>query len=225
MIFQKTRVAFKQERVFQKARELALATILVLGKHTLTGMITAGGKQFQDWSATYRMFEEERIDQRSLFAPAITGVLEMTVQDVPLFTMMDDTLVRKRGKKIAGTAWKRDPLGPPFHTNFVWGQRYLQISAALPDLDISGRARGIPLDFHHAPSAVKPRKNAAPEAWEEYKIQQKKCKISSVGKARLAELRKQVPDRKIVCSVDGGFTNKEFTVVNLSLKFDYSIYV
>ena len=123
--------------------------------------------------------------------------------------MMDDTIVRKRGRKVSGTSWKRDPLGPAFHTNFVWGQRYLQISAALPDTEVEGRARGIPVDFHHAPAAVKPRKNADREVFEEYKAQQKVCKVSAVGARRLMELRKQVPDRKIICAVDGGFTNRE----------------
>lgn len=186
-----------------------MTCMLALGKHTVTGLLSAGGKQFQDWSAAYRLFEKDRIHQRSLFHPAITGVLDMLEQEEPLFTMMDDSIFRKRGHKIAGTGWKRDPLGPPFHTNFVWGQRYLQISAALPDLDVSGRARGVPVDFCHAPSPAKPRKNSAPEAWDEYRKQQKICKISAVGAARLVELREQVPDRKIVCAVDGGFTNQE----------------
>jgi len=79
----------------------------------------------------------------------------------------------------------------------------------LPDIEVAGRARGIPVDFHHAPSPAKPRKSATPEVWREYKEQQKICKISAVGASRLAELRKQVEDRKIICAVDGGFTNME----------------
>jgi len=172
-------------------------------------MISVAGKQFQDWSATYRLFKKDRFKQKELFASAINGVLENLNEDEPLFAMMDDTLIRKRGRKVSGAGWKRDPLGPPFHTNFVWGQRYLQISAALPDFEVEGRARGIPIDFHHAPSPTKPRKNATQEALVEYKNQQKICKISAVGAERLLELRKQIPDRKIVCAVDGGFTNKE----------------
>lgn len=182
---------------------------LALGKHTITGMLSAGGKQFQDWSATYRMFEKGRIKLKELFTPAIEGVLENIGEHDPLYTMMDDTLVHKRGRKVSGTGWKRDPLGPPFNTNFVWGQRYLQISAALPDFEVEGRARGIPLGFYHAPTPAKPRKNALPEQWDEYKQQQKLCKLSAVGARRLAELRAQVPDRQIICAVDGGFTNKE----------------
>jgi len=172
-------------------------------------MLSAGGNHSQDWSSSYRLFEEQRINQKELFAPAIRGVLGYIGSDEPLFAMMDDTLKRKRGHKVSGTGWKRDPLGPAFHTNFVWGQRYLQISAVLPDSRVAGRARGIPIGFYHAPSAAKPGKRAAPEALDEYKVQQKACKISVVGANRLAEFRKQVPDRKIVCAVDGGFTNKE----------------
>ena len=197
-LFAQTRRAFNQERVHQRAHELAISSLLALGKHTVTGMLSAGGKQFQDWSAAYRLFENERIDKQKLFAPAISGILERQGKEAPLNVMMDDTIVRKRGRKVSGANWKRDPLGPPFHTNFVWGQRYLQISAALPDHEVAGRARGIPVDFHHAPSPAKPRKNATPEDWEKYRKQQKDCKISAVGAQRLAALREQVPDRKII---------------------------
>lgn len=104
-------------------------------------MLSAGGKESQDWSAAYRIFEKGRVKQKELFSPAIEGVLENTGEHDPLYAMMDDTLVRKRGRKVSGACWKRDPLGPAFHTNFVWGQRYLQISAALPDFEVEGRAR------------------------------------------------------------------------------------
>lgn len=172
-------------------------------------MLAAGGKESEDWSAAYRIFEKERIKPKELFSPAIEGILVNTGKHGPLFTMMDDTLVRKRGRKVSGANWKRDPLGPAFHTNFVWGQRYLQISAALPDFEVEGRARGIPLGFHHAPTPAKPRKNAQSEEWDEYRRQRELCKVSAVGAQRLAELRAQIPGRKIVCAVDGGFTNKE----------------
>jgi hypothetical protein len=44
-----------------------------------------------------------------------------------LIAHMDDTILKKTGKKISGTSWRRDPLGPPFQNNFIWGQRFLQI--------------------------------------------------------------------------------------------------
>ena len=174
----------------------------------MTGMLCAGAEQFVDWAAAYRLFARERIERESLFAPIRKTVLERLAQDEPLTVMMDDTLIRKRGRKIFGTGWKRDPLGPHFCTNFVWGQRFLQISAALPDTENRDWARAVPVDFIHAPSASKPRKNAPQEEWQHYREQQNATKISTVASAHLLKLRQQVEDRRIICAVDGGFTNR-----------------
>lgn len=171
-------------------------------------MLSAIGRQFEDWTAAYRLFGRERIDRKALFAPAREAVVSRLEPDESLVVMMDDTLIRKRGRKVHGAAWKRDPLGPPFCTNFVWGQRFLQLSAALPDRDVPGRARGVPIDFLHAPGAVKPRKNAQPEAWEEYRARQAEMKVSTLAAHRLQELRLEVAGKRIVCAVDGGFTNQ-----------------
>jgi hypothetical protein len=194
--------------VFETARSLAFSGILALGSHTVTGMLASAGRQFEDWSKAYRIFEHERMDRAALFAPAQRAVLNQVPEADYLTVMMDDTLIRKRGRKVSGTAWKRDPLGPAWHMNFVWGQRFLQLSAALPEQDGNGRAVGIPLDFIHAPSAVKPKKNAPPDAWGQYATQKEECKVSAVASRRLEELVEQTPGRKIVCAVDGGYTNK-----------------
>ncbi|MDR1470977.1 MAG: transposase [Synergistaceae bacterium] len=207
-LFARTRPAFSQERIFSNARALAAAALLNLGRQTVTGMLSAIGRQFEDWTSAYRLFSKERIDRAALFAPAREAVVERLKPDEPMVVVMDDTLIRKRGRKIPGTAWKRDPLGPPFHTNFVWGQRFLQLSAALPDASTQGCARGIPIDFLHAPSAAKPRKNASPEAWETYRKEQAELKVSAVAAKRLRELRRQVSGKSIICAVDGGFTNR-----------------
>lgn len=171
-------------------------------------MLCAGAEQFVDWSAAYRLFAKERIDRGALFAPAKDTVIERLHRDEPLVVMMDDTLTRKRGRKIHGTGWKRDPLGPHFCDNFVWGQRYLQMSAALPDRDCPGRARAIPVDFIHAPSPGKPRKRAPEEEWRKYRAMQAQMKVSTLAADKLRDLRRQVEDRHIICAVDGGFTNR-----------------
>jgi hypothetical protein len=174
-------------------------------------MLCAGADHFQDWTAAYRMFSSERIQSQALFAPARNAVIESLENDEPLTVMFDDTVVRKRGRKVHGAGWKRDPLGPHFHTNFIWGQRFLQISAALPDVDCPGRARGIPIDFVHAPSPPKPGKKASPELLEDYQKQKDQSRVTAVAAGSLQQLRSQVDkERKIVCAVDGGFTNQSF---------------
>lgn len=194
--------------MFLRARELIIGAIAGLGRNTVSGMICAIAKQFEDWSASYRLFERERIDRQALFAPARKAVEQRLAPNSPLVVMLDDTLLRKRGRKIYGTRWMRDPLGPHFQTNFVWGQRFLQVSAALPDQSDSGRARGIPIDFIHAPSARKPKKNADAEQWDEYRRQRERTKVSAVAAERIKALRREVTDRDILCVVDGGFTNQ-----------------
>lgn len=182
--------------------------MLALGKHTVSGMLAAAGREFEDWSSAYRLFERERIDREALFAPAQSAVGQHLNPDEPVIVMMDDTLIHKRGRKVCGAAWKRDPLGPPWHTNFVWGQRFLQISAALPEPDGEGRAVAVPIDFIHAPSAQKPKKNAPAEAYEEYALQQNAMKISTLAAKRLQALPGQMPGKQIICAVDGGYTNQ-----------------
>ena len=214
-LFDQTRAAFGQERTFLRAKALAMSALVALGRHTISGMLCASAQQFVDWSAAYRLFEQQRFDREALFAPVRRTVLERLQPHQPLVAMMDDTLIRKRGRKVYGTGWRRDPLGPHFTANFVWGQRFLQISAALPSAPTGpGQARGVPIDLVHAPSAARPRKNAPAEVWKEYRRQQQSMKVSAVGAARLAALRSSLDeetwgkDRPLIVAVDGGFTNR-----------------
>lgn len=211
-LFNESRPAFAQERTFERARTLAMSSLVGLGRRTVSGMLCASAQQFTDWSAAYRLFERQRFDTDALFAPVRREVVERLGKEEPLVVMMDDTLMRKRGRKVHGAGWKRDPLGPAFCTNFVWGQRFLQVSAALPDASVAGLARGIPIDLTHAPSPAKPGKRASEEAQKEYRVRQQAMKVSSVGAARLTELREQLDrdnaGRRLLVSVDGGFTNR-----------------
>jgi len=132
---------------------------------------------------------------------------------------MDDTILKKTGLKIPGAAWRRDPLGPPFQTNFIWGQRFLQISLALPDQPGCCQSRSIPVDFHHCPTAKRPRKNDDKQLWNDYKEQQKKLKLSKKGVERLSELRSRLNknglnEKQLLVSVDGSYTN-EYVLKNL----------
>jgi hypothetical protein len=81
-------------------------------------------------------------------------------------------------------------------------------------MTVVGRARGVPLGWTHAPSSVKPNKKASEQEWAEYRIRQQSMKVSSVGARRLSELRSRLDKdhqehgRRIIVSVDGGFTNR-----------------
>ena len=118
-----------------------------MGTYTVTGLINARGRQFEDWSADYRRYSHSRAVPAQLFAPVLRWLCAR--QDGPIVMAMDDTLLRKTGKKTHGVKYMRDPLGLPFRVNFVRAQRFVQISAACPGKD--GQARMIPVDWTHAP--------------------------------------------------------------------------
>jgi hypothetical protein len=74
-------------------------------------------------------------------------------------------------------------------------------------------ARSIPVDFHHCPTVVKPKKNREPLEWEQYRETQKKFKLSVIGVERIALLRNELnkdgfSDKTLVMSVDGSYTNE-----------------
>ncbi len=185
-----------------------------MGRRTISGMLCASAQHSVDWSAAYRLFERGRFDVRELFTPVRAEVCKNLRKGEPLTVLMDDTLIRKRGRSIYGTAWKRDPLGPAFHTNFIWGQRFLQLSAALPESDGPSRARGIPIDLFHCPVPSKPKRTSSYEQWAEYRRLQKIMRVSAIGLKRLHILRNALDkdpeqaDRQVIVAVDGSFTNR-----------------
>ena len=207
-------VAFTNDNAWRTGRDLAFGALTCFGKHTLTGMLTASGQQFMDWSSAYRVFSQERVDTSKLFDVVRSGVMQELGSQPMIVAHMDDTIIKKTGKHIPGTAWRRDPLGPPFQTNFIWGQRFLQISIALPDNQGSCQSRAVPIDFHHCPTAKKPKKKDKIEEQDFYKEQQKKLKLSKQGSDRLLHLRKAMDEqgayeKQLLVSVDGSYTNEQ----------------
>lgn len=206
--------AFNTDGAWRIGRDLAFGVLTCMGRQTLTGMLTASGKQFLDWTSAYRLFSHQRVDVSKLFDVARNGVLQELESQKMIVAHLDDTLLKKTGRHIPGSAWRRDPLGPPFHKNFIWGQRFLQISLALPDHQGCSQSRAIPVDFYHCPTAKKPGKNADEKQWENYTEQQKKLKLSKKGVERITQLRNSlneqgVGEKQLLVSVDGSYTNSE----------------
>lgn len=175
-------------------------------------MLTASGRQFTDWSSAYRIFGNDRVDTEKLFDVARKNVLQELSSDQMMVAHLDDTIIKKTGKKVAGTAWRRDPLGPPFHTNFIWGQRFLQISMALPGQESNCQSKAIPIDFHHCPTVKKPNRFAGAHQLKTFREQQGEAKLSKQASLRIQQLRNKLnaqgeEKRQLVISVDGSYTN------------------
>lgn len=175
-------------------------------KATVTNLICTCGGQQEDWTADYRLYSKDRVDESVLFGRARDTLIANLAPGEPLVVAIDDTIIRKTGRKIHGTAYKRDPLGPPFQTNLVLAQRYLQFSAAWP-LE-NGGARMVPIDFLHAPTPVKPPKTAGSEQLTSYREALKQQNLNCQTLGRLEILRREMPaERHLVIVGDGSFTN------------------
>jgi len=124
---------------------------------------------------------------------------------------IDDTLLRKTGIRIPGVAWRRDPLGPHFQTNFVRAQRVLQLSAAVPLP--SGNHRMIPISFLHAPTPVKPSPKADEPQWADFRKAARLASLSRLASQQITSLRQALDAepggavRPLHLFVDGGYTN------------------
>lgn len=180
-----------------------------MGRHTLTNLITTGGRQYVDWTADYRMYGQERIESESIFSQVRKEVCLMNGHR-PLVVAMDDSLLRKTGKKIPGVKYARDPMGPPFQTNFVRGQRVIQMSAAVSE---GNQARMIPVMFRDASTPNKPKRNASKEEWADYAQECRSRRLSMHGSRCIKEMRSQIEsERDFWVVVDGSYTNR--TVLN-----------
>jgi len=157
------------------------------------------------------MYSSERVAPSSLFAPVRQSLTARLDPDKPLVTAVDDTRLRKSGCKIHGVKYMRDPLGPPFHVNFIKAQRFLQISMAAPA--DNNMARMIPIDLAHAPIPQKPRPNSDKKTLVEFRRATRQMALPRVAADRLTTLRASMDEegqqsRPLWSVVDGGYTNR-----------------
>jgi hypothetical protein len=195
---------FGDAEQFARASGQLLAGLVNLGRHTITGALSTAGLQQQDWSASYRRL------QRLPVAPMFTAIRQQTRDcqgaGAPWIVAVDDSIVRKSGRRIPACGWRRDPLSPAFAVNFIWGQRVLQCSAAIPHAD--GSARLVPVDFRQAPLPRKPGRGADALQQGAYREACKQANLNRVTAQVLAELTQEAGPRSVHFVVDGRFTNK-----------------
>lgn len=154
-------------------------------------MLASCGKLFEDWSADYRLFQKQRMDVDKLFDTVRKKTVALDCKRSGPCPYRRYPVEKDR-KKIPGTAWRRDPLGPPFHTNFIWGKRFIQISVSLPEGRMPCSNRSIPVDIFHSPIVKKPKKSDTVDEWEDYREKQKTAKLSVRGAERIGLLRKKL---------------------------------
>ena len=208
---------FQQQRTFDRARALIFSLLITPGRHTISRLICSKNEQQNDWSADYLFFSRAHWCADDLFSTVLAQCAEHSHwYKNSLVVAMDDTGIKKTGKKIPKVATLRDPMSLPYHVNFMKSLRFIQASAIINPLERLDMVRAIPISFHESGPAIKPKKNAPAEVKEQYKIEQKAKRLSVQGHEVALHLREQVdrlPDGKnrlLFLVVDGSYCNRNF---------------
>ena len=214
------RSVFAQSRTLERALCCGLGSLLALGRRTITNSILARNLVDQDWSADYKVFSRSQWSESDLFDASFTVFLDRYPgRDVPV--ALDDTKLCKSGRRIPHAGWQRDPLSPPFHTNLIWGLRFIQASVLYPHhIEAELPARGVPVAFVDAPAVNKPRRQASEQERALYRREQRERNLSRQAVDLITGLRARLDHlggrgRQLVMAMDGSFCNR--TVFRASL--------
>jgi hypothetical protein len=207
------RPVFRQERSYRRALRQALGSLTVLGTATLTRILASLGLDQQDWSAEYRLQARSEWDEQALFDTLLpTALAHCPGPFVPV--ALDDTRLKKTGKRIPTAFYQRDPLSPPFHVNLQWGLRFLQASVLLPlHRKHKVNARAVPVRFLAAPILKKPGTRADQQTQQRYREQRKQQNLSQQAVRLLLGLRASLDQagaqtKTLLIAGDGSFCNR-----------------
>ncbi len=204
---------FAQRRSQRRAVEHALAWPSLLGRRTISRTICALGRQFRDWSADYRLFSRSRWNPDRLFEPVLQEFLKRFPRG-PVPVALDDTSVRKSGKRIPHTGWQYDHMSPPFHANLLYGLRFLTAALLFPHYrEGDFLPRAYPWRFRLAPFLKKPGIRASQSQRSEYRRRKKLSNLSTRALALILNLRRSLDRagasaRTLLIVGDGSFCNR-----------------
>lgn len=206
------RPVFCKAEAFERAKEHAFASLAAFGRKTITSFTILLGRDEKDIAADYKLYSERKWNAREIFDVSLNQALICLNEASPYICVAaDDTSIRKTGKKIPQARYMRDPMGFKFHTNLIWGIRFLQFSLTYQQGLTA--ARGIPVRFIDAPSIKKPGKKASEEEWKKYRQAIKIHNLSTVFVSEVRRLRESLDkmgyfNKTLLKTCDASFCNK-----------------
>jgi hypothetical protein len=186
--------------VWCAARLLLLGAMLAPGKRTVTSVLRIVGlgseKHFQNY---HRVLNRARWNSRTA-SRILLGLLVRTfAPSGPILVGLDDTIERRWGKKIQARGIYRDPVRSS-RSHFVKtsGLRWLSLML-LAEIPWAGRMWALPFLTVLAPSKRYDQKR-----------QRRHKTLPDRGRQMLLQLRRWLPDRRLVLVVDSGYAALEF---------------
>lgn len=156
------RPAFAQSRTAHRAVAVMAGMLFSTTSGTITDSIRARGKEQEDASADTRALCLGRMAPSSvLFRGVFRSLIPILPKQGPLCLAIDDTVLPKRGKKVAFTRWCHNPLVPPWQYDaLMMGHPVFHAALLVPD-DVTMRSIAITLAFdpvEGVPAHLKPKR-------------------------------------------------------------------
>ncbi len=132
---------------FRTFRALLVGFIARVGEHTITGCLVAGGVA-GGWhhSRGHRFFSRARWSPDKLGLVLLDLVVARLIDPgAPLLIAIDDTLLRRSGRRVWGTAWHHEPTGAA-PRRFAWGNNWV-VAAVVVWLPFLARPLALPMLF------------------------------------------------------------------------------
>lgn len=141
------RPAVRQERTYLRMVYLSLASVLSLGRHTVSQLLVALGMGNSDWSAWHRLFNQTRVEMAMVYQILVRQLLAVVGETEPvLAVVVDGTQLPRTSRTMPGVGYTRQPRTPPWRRGIHLAQRYVGISALLPR-SAAGDSRAVPLQW------------------------------------------------------------------------------
>src|SRR3954453_20834866 len=184
-----------RHRTWRHAEVLLVGAILAPGKRTVTGLLRITGLSRERHFVNYhRVLSRARWNGREA-ARLLLGLLVHTfVPTGPVILGLDDTIERRRGKRIKAKGIYRDPVrSSDAHFVKASGLRWLSLMLLAP---IPWAARTWALPFL---TALAPSERYCRERGQRHK------KLTDWARQMMLQVRRWLPERELVLVADMGF--------------------
>jgi len=105
--------------VWAHAQVLVIGAVLTLGKRAVTAVLSVMGlRQNQHFQNYPRVLNRARWSSRAISRQGLQGLVQVFAPHGPILLGLDDTVERRRGKKVTATGIYRDPARSS-HSHFI----------------------------------------------------------------------------------------------------------
>jgi hypothetical protein len=189
-----------QQRSWRHAEVLLIGAILAPGQRTVASILRITGlcreRRFVNY---HRVLNRAAWSGRAAARVLLGLLLDAFVPTGPVLLGLDDTIERRRGKRISAKGIYRDPVRSS-HGHFVKasGLRWLSLMLLVP-ISWAGRVWALPFLTALAPSERYCRERGL-----------RHKKLTDWGRQLVLQARRWMPGRRLVVVTDSGFSALEF---------------